>query len=105
MKRREYYVWLRPLRTSVTIHIELLRFTAGLAAYKCVDGSGQHDHCYRVELVLPILRFVSVLRWGPRPMPHQFSMATVGGFGDIGGRSLMQRQRAELEFNYDDIDD
>lgn len=98
-------MWLRWVGLPLTTHIELLRFTIGIAAYKCVDGSGRHSHCYRVEVMLPVVRFVTVLSWGPRPIPPSFSMASVGGFGSIGGRSLTQRQRAEVEFNYDDIDD
>jgi len=102
MKRYEYYTWLRLLRLPLTIHAELLRFTVGVAFYKCVDGSGQHSHCYRVELLLPILRFVIVLRWGPRPIPRSLSMGDSQGFGNIGGRSLAERHRNINEFISDD---
>lgn len=91
MKRREYYTWLRLLRLPLTVYVEPLRFTVGVAFYRCVDGSGRHSHCYRAEIVLPMVRFETSLKWGPRPMARHFNMSDVGGFGNIGGKSLAER--------------
>ena len=102
MKRREYYIWSRLLRRAVTIHVEPLRWTIGLAAYWCVDGSGMHSHCYRAEVAIPILRLVTVLTWGPRPIPRS-NYIPLGGFGDIGGKSLARRHEAIEQF--DDMED
>lgn len=93
MKRREYYMWLRWCRLPLTISVEPLRFTVGLAFYRCTDGSGRHSHCYRAEIVLPVLRFTTVLTWGPRPIPPKFNLSDVQGFGDIGGYSLAKRHK------------
>jgi hypothetical protein len=102
MRRREYYTWLRWCRLPLTTHVELLRFTIGVAFYRCVDGSGRHSRCYRAELALPILRLVTVIKWGPRPIPHSFNIRDVQGFGSIGGRSLTERHRGIEELISDD---
>lgn len=102
MRRREYYTWLRWCKLPLTIHAEPLRFTVGIALRQCVDGSGRHSHCYRAELVLPILRFETVLKWGPRPIPRNFNMRDIQGFGEIGGRSLAKRHESINEFISDE---
>jgi hypothetical protein len=102
MRRREYYIWLRLLRLPLTISLEPLRFTIGLAFYWCRDGSGQHSHCYRAELVLPIFRFTTVIRWGPRPIAP--SPIQSQGFGNIGGRTHAERHKAIEKYEDEDED-
>lgn len=101
LKASEYYMWLRWLKLPLTIHVEPLRWTIGIAARWCVDGSGQHSHCYRAEIVLPVVRFDALLRWGPRPIPRAYSLPG-GGFGDIGGRSAAKRHRAIEQYEDDE---
>lgn len=103
MKRREYYTWLRLLRLPLTVHIEPLRFTIGVAVYKCIDGSGRHSYCYRTELSIPVVRFETVIKFGPRPIPPRLEY--IGGFGNIGGKSVSERHRAIAEYDADGDDE
>ena len=91
----EWYKWIRGVRLPLTIYIETLRWTAGLAVYRCIDGSGRHSYCYRVEALLPILRFSTVLTWGPRPIPRT-TFTLPSGFGNIGGKTWEQRHAVEI---------